>query len=168
MFHPRGIAERAEIGMLATSKEPKSKGGTLVKLQNRGRLALVLCGTLAASFSASAQNPVNDWNNIAITSALAASQVTAPGSNTQAGSSPYLAYVHLAIYDAVNAIDHRCQSLRRRHFRAGGRVQGSRCHRGGVSYARIPVPRSDGDAYDPVQLCARSDSQRRSKNSWHA
>ena len=81
-----------------------------MKLQNRGCLALVLCGTLAASFSASAQNPVTDWNNIAITSALAASQVTAPGSNTQAGSILYLAYVHLAIYDAVNAIDHRFQS----------------------------------------------------------
>ena len=81
-----------------------------MKLQNRGRLALVLCGTFAAAFSASAQNPVTDWNNIAITSALAASQVTAPGSNSQAGSILYLAYVHLAIYDAVNAIDHRFQS----------------------------------------------------------
>jgi hypothetical protein len=87
-----------------------SKGGISVKLQSRFRLALVLCGTLAISFRASAQNPVTDWNNIAITSALAASQVTAPGSSTQAGSILYLAYVHLAIYDAVNAIDHRFQS----------------------------------------------------------
>jgi hypothetical protein len=65
---------------------------------------------LAVSSSVSAQNPVTDWNNIAITSALAASQVTAPGSSAQAGSILYLAYVHLAIYDAVNAIDHRFQS----------------------------------------------------------
>jgi hypothetical protein len=41
---------------------------------------------------------------------LAASQATAPGSNSQPGSILYLAYVHLAIYDAVNAIDHRFES----------------------------------------------------------
>ena len=81
-----------------------------MKLRNRCRFALILFGTLAVSFRASAQNPVTDWNNIAIMSALAASQVTAPGSGTQAGSILYLAYVHLAIYDAVNAIDHRFQS----------------------------------------------------------
>ena len=81
-----------------------------MKLRNRFRLALILSGTMAVSFRASAQNPVTDWNNIAITSSLAASQVTAPGSNSQAGSILYLAYVHLAIYDAVNAIDHRFQS----------------------------------------------------------
>jgi hypothetical protein len=81
-----------------------------MKLRNRCRFALILFGTLAVSFRASAQNPVTDWNNIAIMSALAASQVTAPGSSAQAGSILYLAYVHLAIYDAVNAIDHRFQS----------------------------------------------------------
>jgi hypothetical protein len=81
-----------------------------MKLQKRFRLALLLCGIVTVSFRASAQNPVTDWNYIAITSALAANQATAPGSNTQAGSILYLAYVHLAIYDAVNAIDHRFQS----------------------------------------------------------
>jgi hypothetical protein len=50
-----------------------------------------------------------DWNYTAITTALAANQVTAPGSSAQPGSILYLAYVHLAIYDAVNAIDHRFQ-----------------------------------------------------------
>jgi hypothetical protein len=69
-----------------------------------GVLALAAAGTVTA------QNPVIDWNNIAITAALAASQATAPGSNSQAGSFVYMAYVHLAIYDAVNAIDHRFQS----------------------------------------------------------
>ena len=77
---------------------------------NRCRLTLALLGTLTVSFMASAQNPVTDWNNIAITAALAANQTTAPGSSTQPGSILYLAYVHLAIYDAVNAIDHRFQS----------------------------------------------------------
>lgn len=60
--------------------------------------------------TAAAENPVIDWNNIGITTALAASQTTAPGSNSQPGSILYLAYVHLAIYDAVNAIDHRFES----------------------------------------------------------
>jgi hypothetical protein len=69
-----------------------------------GGLALAAAGTVTA------QNPVTDWNNIAITTALAASQATAPGSNSQVGSFVYMAYVHLAIYDAVNAIDHRFQS----------------------------------------------------------
>src|SRR6202035_5621982 len=81
-----------------------------MQLQKRFRLALLLCGIVTVSFRVSAQNPVTDWNYIAITSALAANQATAPGSNTQAGSILYLAYVHLAIYDAVNAIDHRFQS----------------------------------------------------------
>lgn len=66
--------------------------------------------TLTAAGAVTAQNPVIDWNNIAITTALAASQATAPGSNSQVGSFVYLAYVHLAMYDAVNAIDHRFQS----------------------------------------------------------
>lgn len=72
-------------------------------------LSTILAG-LAAVGITMAQNPVTDWNNTAITAARAASQVTAPGSNTQPGSILYLAYVHLAIYDAVNAIDHRFQS----------------------------------------------------------
>ena len=73
----------------------------------RNRLLLAVCFALAITIKAGAQNPVTDWNNIAITTALAASQTTAPGSNTQVGINVYLAYVHLAIYDAVTAIDHR-------------------------------------------------------------
>jgi hypothetical protein len=64
---------------------------------------------LVMSNKAAAQNPVTDWNNIGITAALAANQTTAPGSSAQAGSFVYMAYVHLAIYDAVNAIDQRHQ-----------------------------------------------------------
>src|SRR5260370_36417005 len=66
-------------------------------------LALSLCGV------ATAQNPVIDWNAIAVTTALNGNQTKSPGSNTSGGTSLYLAYIHLAIYDAVNAIDHRFQ-----------------------------------------------------------
>jgi len=76
----------------------------------RDRLLSIILICVAALGTARGQNAVTDWNNIAITSALAANQGTAPGSNAQAGSILYLAYVHLAIYDAVNAIDHRFQS----------------------------------------------------------
>jgi len=66
-------------------------------------LALALCGVVKA------QNPVIDWNAIAVTAALNANQMMSPGSNASGGMSLYLAYTHLAIYDAVNAIDHRFQ-----------------------------------------------------------
>ncbi len=66
-------------------------------------LALTLCGV------ATAQNPVIAWNDIAVTAALKANQTMSPGSSTAGGTSLYLAYTHLAIYDAVNAIDHRFQ-----------------------------------------------------------
>jgi hypothetical protein len=76
----------------------------------RCRLLSIIVVALAALGTAAAQNAITDWNNIAITTALAASQVTAPGSNAPGGSIIYLAYVHLAMYDAVNAIDHRFES----------------------------------------------------------
>ena len=79
----------------------------------------------AAAGTITAQNPVTEWNNIAITTALAASQATAPGSNTQVGSFVYMAYVHLAIYDAVNAIDHRFQSYGPDPFAPPGASQDS-------------------------------------------
>ena len=63
--------------------------------------ALVLCS------AARAQNAVIGWNAIAVTAALNGNQTISPGSNTAGGTSLYLAYTHLAIYDAVNAIDHR-------------------------------------------------------------
>jgi hypothetical protein len=47
---------------------------------------------------ASASNPVVDWNQIALSTAL-----TTPGTQI------YLTYVNLAMYDAVNAIDQRYQ-----------------------------------------------------------
>src|SRR5437764_4299474 len=57
-----------------------------------------------------ADNPVLDWNQIGITAALAADQTTSPGSAAQGSIGIYLAYVHLAVFNAVNAIDHRYHS----------------------------------------------------------
>jgi len=76
-------------------------------IMTRNRLLLTVFLGLAITIKVRAQNPVTDWNNIAITAALAANQTTSPGSSSQVGSFVYLAYVHLAIYDAVAAIDHR-------------------------------------------------------------
>jgi hypothetical protein len=51
---------------------------------------------------ATAQNAVTNWNNIAITAARAS---TAPGSASPGGASIYVAYMQLAVYNAVNSID---------------------------------------------------------------
>jgi hypothetical protein len=76
----------------------------------QARLHLLVLAALGVLGTAAGQNAVTDWNNIAITAALAANQTTSPGSNTQPGSMLYLAYVHLAVFDAVNAIDHHYRS----------------------------------------------------------
>jgi hypothetical protein len=54
---------------------------------------------------ATAQNVVTDWNQIAVTTALAGNSIIPP--NIPNGMALYLGYVHLAIHDAVNAIEHR-------------------------------------------------------------
>jgi PAP2 superfamily len=60
--------------------------------------------TALISLSAMAQNDVTDWNAIAITQARAS---TAPGATSSSGTGLYVAYVQLAVYNAVNAIDGR-------------------------------------------------------------
>ena len=60
--------------------------------------------TVAASvlsIPAGAQNVVTEWTNIAVTQARAS---TAPGSATPGGTSLYMAYVELAVYNSVVAI----------------------------------------------------------------
>jgi hypothetical protein len=69
-------------------------------------LALVGFAAMLAPF-APAQNAVTDWNNIAVTTALAGNSVIPK--NSPNGTALYLAYVHLATHDAVNAIEHRFQ-----------------------------------------------------------
>ena len=56
--------------------------------------------------AASSQNAVTNWNAIGITAARAS---TAPGSATAGGTGIYMAYVHLAAYNAMSAIDGRFQ-----------------------------------------------------------
>jgi hypothetical protein len=65
-------------------------------------LTLVLVPGLAP-----AQNAVTDWDNIAVKTAAAGNAVIPP--NIPNGMALYLAYVHLAIHDAVNAVQHRYQ-----------------------------------------------------------
>ena len=57
-------------------------------------------------------NPVLDWNLIAVNTALAGNATVSPGSTAPGGTGLYLAYVHLAIFNAVNAIDHDYRSYR--------------------------------------------------------
>lgn len=57
---------------------------------------------LLMASAANSQNAVTDWNAIGITAARAS---TAPGSATAGGTGIYMAYMHLAVYNAVNAID---------------------------------------------------------------
>jgi hypothetical protein len=66
-------------------------------------LATALVMILFASVGLQAQNVVIDWNNIASTTII----TNAKQSST--GSGVWLAYVQLAVYDAVNAIDPRYQ-----------------------------------------------------------
>jgi hypothetical protein len=66
------------------------------------RIAAITILTIATG--AMAQNSVTDWNSIAITAARASK---APGSATPGGASVYVAYMQLAVYNAVNAIDRK-------------------------------------------------------------
>jgi hypothetical protein len=65
-------------------------------------LTLVLLPGLAP-----AQNAVTEWNNIAVKTAVLGNSAIPP--NSPNGMALYLAYVHLAMHDAVNAIQHRYQ-----------------------------------------------------------
>src|SRR6266481_1904280 len=94
-------------------------------------LVLMLCGVAAA------QNAVIDWNAIAVTAALNGDQTISPGSNTSGGTSVYLAYMHLAIYDAVNAIDHRFQPYGAEIPAPGGGIGRCRSHLGGIQHPRF-------------------------------
>src|SRR5579864_8078762 len=67
------------------------------------RFTLSLAMTLLLAASLSAQNVVAQWNAIASTTIVANAKVG------PAASSVWFAYVHLAVFDAVNAFDHRFQ-----------------------------------------------------------
>src|SRR6202166_4207151 len=74
---------------------------TLEKLMVRFTLWLAITLLLAASLSA--QNVVSQWN------AIASIAIVTNAKEGQASSGVWFAYVHLAVFDAVNAIDHRFQ-----------------------------------------------------------
>lgn len=71
----------------------------------KGLKWLAAVATLLIGPAAMAQNAVTDWNAIAVTAARGST--VAPGSATAGGTGIYLAYTHLAVYNAVNAIDGR-------------------------------------------------------------
>src|SRR6476646_1425498 len=71
-------------------------GRDIVKAISLRLSTLIVVVAVGLTQSASASNPVVDWNQIALTTAL-----TTPGTQI------YLTYVNLAMYDAVNAIDRR-------------------------------------------------------------
>jgi hypothetical protein len=70
------------------------------QLNRTAAVAILLIAPLAA-----AQNAVTDWNSTAITAARAST--VAPGSPTPGGANVYIAYMQLAVYNAVNSINQR-------------------------------------------------------------
>src|SRR5258708_4800556 len=67
------------------------------------RSALSLVITLLVAASLSAQNVVVQWN------AIASTTIVTHAKEASVASGVWFAYVHLAVFDAVNAIDHRFQ-----------------------------------------------------------
>jgi hypothetical protein len=65
---------------------------------------LALLAALAIASPARA-DVVTDWNAVAAAALQAGGTATPPGAGQGAQSTPHLAMVHLAMYDAVNAID---------------------------------------------------------------
>jgi hypothetical protein len=65
------------------------------------RFTLSLASALLFAASLSAQNVVSQWN------AIASTTIVANAKEPPAASGVWFAYVHLAVFDAVNAIDHR-------------------------------------------------------------
>jgi hypothetical protein len=67
------------------------------------RLAVSLAISLLAAVFVNAQNVVVDWN------AIASTTIVINATEASVASGVWFAYVHLAVFDAVNAIDHRFQ-----------------------------------------------------------
>lgn len=67
------------------------------------RSALSLATTLLVAASLSAQNVVVQWN------AIASTTIVSNAKEASVASGVWFAYVHLAVFDAVNAIDHGFQ-----------------------------------------------------------
>src|SRR5713101_9015179 len=76
------------------------QGGLKMKT---ARFTLSLSITLLLAASLSAQNVVSQWN------AIASTTIVTNAKEASVTSGVWFAYVHLAVYDAVNAIDHQHQ-----------------------------------------------------------
>jgi hypothetical protein len=70
----------------------------------------ITTAVIVFGMAARGQNPVTDWNLVAVNATSNCNPAISPGCNTAGGAGIYLAYVHLAMYDAVNAINRRFQS----------------------------------------------------------
>jgi hypothetical protein len=68
-----------------------------------GRFIFLFLFALLVAANADAQNAVVQWNGIASTT------IVSNGKEASVASGAWFAYVHLAVFDAVNAIDHRFQ-----------------------------------------------------------
>jgi hypothetical protein len=88
------------MGATTNTKE-ECAVSTLEKQIARFTLSLAITLLLAASLSA--QNVVAQWN------AIASTTIIANAKEGPAASGVWFAYVHLAVFDAVNAFDHRFQ-----------------------------------------------------------
>jgi hypothetical protein len=75
---------------------------TTLPVRNYG-LALSLAMILLTAAGVNAQNVVVQWN------AIASTTIVTNHAEASVASGVWFAYVHLAVYDAVNAIDHRFQ-----------------------------------------------------------
>jgi PAP2 superfamily len=87
-----------------TEDRPSREGRLEEENEMSGLKRIAAVATLLIASAAAAQNVVTDWNSTAITAARAS---TASGSATPGGANIYVAYMQLAVYNAVNAIDRR-------------------------------------------------------------
>ena len=66
-----------------------------------GKFIFLFLFVLLVAENASAQNVVVQWN------AIGSATIVANGKEASVASGVWFAYVHLAVFDAVNSIDHR-------------------------------------------------------------
>ncbi len=118
------------------------------------RLTLSLAIAVLMAVPGSAQNVVVQWN------AIASTTIVANGKEASVASGVWFAYVHLAAFDAVNAIDHRFQPyLFTANPPAGANKDGAAvaaAHRVLVTY--FPSQQTSLDSQFAASIAAISDS----------
>jgi hypothetical protein len=88
----------------SVSRPQIKNNGVVMKPSSLRSWVLVAVVVVGLNAFVLASNPVLDWNLIAVNTALAGNQTISPGSTAPGGTGLYLAYVHLAIFNAVNAV----------------------------------------------------------------